>query len=293
MKELEIGWTTVKSLLSTIDHPGNIVYGVPNGGMIASAFLKEALVTEDPTEATIILDDIVDSGETAAHYIGAYPRADFFALVDKKLKSPQSLDVDENTWVIFPWERDHPKGLMTVEHNIVRLLQYIGEDATREGLVDTPTRVIKSYEELFAGYSTNPKSLLTTFKDTDEYDQIVLAKDIELFSMCEHHMLPFFGKAHVAYIPGNKVIGVSKLARILDMFARRLQIQERIGQQVTNFLMEELEPVGAACIIEASHLCMRMRGVRKQHSIMVTSSLTGAFKEKSEARNELMQLIGS
>jgi len=174
--------------------------------------------------------------------------------------------------------------------NIQDQLQFIGEDINREGLIDTPKRIVKMWGEIYAGYKKNPADLFTTFK-TDGYDQIVLLKNIELYSMCEHHNLPFFGKAHVAYIPGNRVVGISKLARLLDIYARRMQIQERIGEQVTNDLMNYLEPRGAACIIEATHMCMRMRGVGKQESTMVTSSLKGVFLSDASARSELMQLI--
>ena len=177
-----------------------------------------------------------------------------------------------------------------MQKHIEELLKFIGEDPTREGLMETPNRVIKSYGEIFKGYKVNPKDLLTTFS-SDGYNQIVLLKDIELYSMCEHHMLPFFGKAHVAYIPDKKVIGISKLARLVDVFARRLQIQERIGDQVTTVLMEELGALGASCIIEATHMCMRMRGVAKQNSVMTTSSMKGVFFTDPVARQELMQLI--
>ncbi len=169
-------------------------------------------------------------------------------------------------------------------------ISFIGDDPNREGLLDTPKRIIKSWDELYCGYKQDPASLMTVF-DSDGCDQIVLLKDIEMFSVCEHHMLPFFGKAHVAYIPDGKVIGISKLARLVDMYARRLQIQERIGEQVTAALMKYLQPKGAACIIEAVHMCMRMRGVGKQESIMSTSSLKGAFFTNAGARIELMGLI--
>jgi len=173
---------------------------------------------------------------------------------------------------------------------IKQILQYIGEDPDREGLKETPRRVVNTWEELYSGYGKDPKDILTTF-DAKGYDQIVLLKDIELYSMCEHHMLPFFGKAHVAYIPNKKIIGISKLARLVEIYARRLQIQERIGDQVTSALMKYLNPLGTACIIEATHMCMRMRGVAKQNSVMVTSSMKGVFMSKPEARQELMQLI--
>lgn len=172
------------------------------------------------------------------------------------------------------------------------ILSGIGDNPIREGLVDTPKRVVKSWAELYKGYTQEPKDVLTTFS-ADGANQIILLKDIELYSMCEHHMLPFYGKAHVAYLPDpkGKIVGISKLARLVDIFARRLQIQERIGEQVTSALMEELGCLGAACIIEATHMCMRMRGVSKQNSTMVTSSMKGVFLTQNEVRNELLMLI--
>lgn len=173
---------------------------------------------------------------------------------------------------------------MKKEELITDVLTILGEDPNREGLLKTPERVVRSWQELYKGYSQNPKDILTTFS-SEGADQMVILQNIELYSMCEHHMLPFYGKAHVAYIPNGRVIGISKLARLVDIYARRLQIQERIGEQVTTALMEYLQPKGAACIIEATHMCMRMRGVSKQNSTMITSSLKGEFK-KSAVKNE-------
>ena len=178
----------------------------------------------------------------------------------------------------------------SLKQGIRQQIEHIGDTPDRQGLKDTPSRILRAWREIYSGYSQNPETLFTTF-DCDGYDQIVLLKDIEVFSMCEHHMLPFFGKAHVAYLPNDKVVGVSKLARLVDMYAHRLQIQERIGEQVTQALMDYLHPKGAACVIEACHLCMRMRGVAKQHSIMVTSSLKGVFLEDVATKAEFMQLI--
>jgi len=160
----------------------------------------------------------------------------------------------------------------------------------REGLIDTPHRVVQSWKELYSGYGKDPKDIMTAF-DAAGYDEIVLLKGIEFFSTCEHHMMSFFGQAHVAYIPDKRIVGISKLARLVDIYARRLQIQERIGQQVTQALIDYLKPKGAACIISAKHLCMCARGVEKQNSIMTTSSMTGAFFTNSTARMELMNLI--
>jgi GTP cyclohydrolase I len=179
---------------------------------------------------------------------------------------------------------------MNVQDSVRQLIEFIGDDPNREGLVETPHRVVKAYAEIFSGYYADPKELFKTF-DADGYDQIIICKDIEFYSMCEHHMLPFTGKAHVAYIPGKKIIGLSKLARLVDLFARRLQIQERMTDQITSTIMENLDPKGAACIIQAEHMCMRMRGVKKQASTMVTSSMKGVFMTVSAARAELMELL--
>lgn len=179
---------------------------------------------------------------------------------------------------------------LDIENKIRNLLNYIEGDSNRQGLQDTPYRVIKSWQELYSGYDKSPKNILTTFKN-EGYDEIILLKNIELYSMCEHHLLPFYGKAHVAYIPDEKIVGISKLARLVEIFARRMQIQERIGHQVTEALEKYVEGKGAACIIQATHMCMRMRGISKQNSTMVTSSMRGVFLNKQAARNELMELI--
>lgn len=174
---------------------------------------------------------------------------------------------------------------------VVKILESIGEDITREGLVNTPTRVVSSWKELFSGYSKRPEEILSSF-ESDGYNQIVLLTDIELYSTCEHHLLPFIGRAHVAYIPNGRVIGISKLARLVEIYSRRLQIQERIGEQVTDALMTLMNPLGVACVIQAQHLCMMARGVNKQHSMMTTSSLRGVFMDDPVARAELLSLIG-
>lgn len=167
------------------------------------------------------------------------------------------------------------------------------EGNLREGLRDTPKRVVKSWIELYGGYALDPKKILqTTFKQEGyEYDEMVLLKDIELYSTCEHHMLPFYGRAHVAYIPNaNRVVGLSKLARLVDCFARRLQIQEKLTNQIADAIVECLEPMGAAVVVEAKHHCMCARGVGKQNSTMKTSALRGVFKEKNEVRQEFLRL---
>ena len=180
----------------------------------------------------------------------------------------------------------------TEAENAVRtLLQYLESDPNREGLLDTPKRVIDSWDEVFSGYTTNAETILQATFNAEGYDGIVLLSNIEFHSTCEHHLQPFSGKAHVAYIPVDRIVGISKLARIVDHHALRLQNQERITNNIANDLVEHLNPLGAAVIIQASHGCMRCRGVRKQNAIMTTSAMRGVFFDKQEARNELMQLI--
>lgn len=177
-----------------------------------------------------------------------------------------------------------------VEEAIHNLLIALGEDPTREGLEETPDRVARMYEEIFAGYEQNPDVILSkTFKE--DHQEIVLVKDIPFYSHCEHHMVTFFGKAHIAYIPNGQVVGISKLARLVDCYAKRLQIQERMTSQIIDKLEERLKPFGSAVIIEAEHMCMTMRGVRKPGTKTTTSALRGIFKLDEKARNELMFLL--
>lgn len=179
-----------------------------------------------------------------------------------------------------------------VEKAVKDILQAIGEDPDREGLKHTPKRVANMYAELFAGMDDNPSEHVKSVF-TEPYDEIVLLRDIPFYSVCEHHIMPFIGTAHVAYLPDGKVIGISKLARIVDSFARRLQVQERLTDQISDFIMQNLQPKGVATVIEASHSCVTIRGVKKPSSVMVTSSLRGIFIKDSRSRNEVMDLIHS
>ncbi len=169
------------------------------------------------------------------------------------------------------------------------ILVQVGEDVDREGLRRTPQRVARMYDELLAGYAVDPVALVNEALFDVEYDEMVVVKDIEFFSMCEHHMLPFYGRAHVAYCPTKKVIGLSKIPRIVEMFARRLQVQERMTQQIARLLDEVLQPIGVGVVIEGSHMCSMMRGVKKEHARMVTSAMLGNFKRSAATRNEFME----
>ena len=173
-----------------------------------------------------------------------------------------------------------------------QILENLGEDPSRQGLMKTPERVAKAMQFLTQGYDQDPVTILQSAMFDEEYSEMVLVKDIELYSLCEHHMLPFFGKAHIAYIPNGKIVGLSKIPRVVDVFARRLQVQERLTLEILNCIQDTLNPLGAAIVIEAQHLCMQMRGIQKQHSITTTSDFTGAF-EKTATRDEFIKLIST
>jgi GTP cyclohydrolase I len=263
------------------------LYGVPNGGIPALLAVYQFLgrncsMVETVGQADVIVDDLIDAGHTRDRYAKLAPGKPFFVLLDKQKENLLG------TWVSFPWERmqreDGPQDAVR------RLIQYIGDDPLREGLKETPDRVVRSYAELFAGYKQNPADVMKVFED-GACDEMVLLQDISCVSTCEHHLLPFIGTAHVAYIPDKRVIGVSKLARIVDIYARRLQVQERLTQQITAALDEHLKPKGSACVIQAQHLCMACRGVGKQNAVMKTSSLSGAFKDDAKARAEFFAMI--
>ncbi len=178
-----------------------------------------------------------------------------------------------------------------MEEQVRSILRSLGEDPDREGLQKTPERVSKSLTFLTRGYRQNLEEIFNGALFSEDYEEMIVQKDIDFFSLCEHHLLPFFGKAHVAYIPHHKIVGVSKLARLVDVYARRLQVQERLTNQIASTLMGQLNPLGVAVVIEAEHLCMRMRGVEKQNSMILTSTLLGAFRNRQETRAEFMNLI--
>jgi GTP cyclohydrolase I len=179
----------------------------------------------------------------------------------------------------------------TMQDLVRRLLAELGEDPNREGLVDTPRRVEKALRFLTGGYRADIDEVLNNALFTVDYSEMVIVKDVDFYSLCEHHLLPFFGKCHVAYIPSNKVIGLSKIPRLIDVFSRRLQVQERLTSQIADTIREKINPLGVAVVIEATHLCMSMRGVEKQNSLAVTSAMHGAFRDHGRTRIEFLELI--
>ena len=188
-------------------------------------------------------------------------------------------------------ETEYREGLEELAENYKNILQLLGEDTAREGLQKTPMRVAKATQVLTRGYTQDPHKVLTDALFEEKYNQMVIVKDIDFFSMCEHHMLPFYGKAHVAYIPNGYITGLSKIARVVDIFSHRLQVQERMTLQIKECIQETLNPLGVMVVVEAKHMCMQMRGVEKQNSVTTTSDFTGAFNQ-AKTREEFMNLIG-
>ena len=194
------------------------------------------------------------------------------------------------------YEREDIYDVRTVEElagHYKRIIELLGEDTSREGLLKTPERVAKAMAFLTKGYGEDPKEILLSAKFREDYRHMVVVKDIELYSMCEHHMLPFYGKAHVAYIPNGYITGLSKVARVVECFARRFQVQERLTVQIRDCIQEALDPMGVAVVIEAAHTCMQMRGIQKQNSVTTTSAFTGAFLKNQNTRQEFLQIISS
>lgn len=212
------------------------------------------------------------------------------------MKEVQAVLSDDNDLIddefgVLSSAQCHGFDLVAIQQAVDQMLKAVGEDPQREGLQDTPARVARMYTELLAGYSVDPQALVNDALFNVTYDEMVIVRDIEFYSMCEHHMLPFMGRAHVAYLPNGKVIGLSKIPRVVDMFARRLQVQERMTRQIADFLNQILKPQGIAVVVEALHLCTMMRGVKKHSARMTTSAVHGAFRSNLATRQEFLDNI--
>jgi len=276
-EKIFLSWEEVRTLIKRRIPQGLRVHGVPRGGAIVAEIYGGNVPVH---EAQALVDDLVDSGVTRDRWSKKYPNKPMHVLIDK-----QEDEAFKNKWVVFPWEVTE-EGDKSISENVVRVLEYLGEDAGREGLQETPARYIKFLEEF-----TSPEDFKMTTFDGESYDEMVVQSGIPFFSLCEHHMVPFFGTAAVAYIPGKKIVGLSKLARTVEWFSRRLQNQERITQQIAHKIQETLSPLGVAVVIRARHLCMEMRGVKKHDTWTTTSKLMGRFKESAEARAEFFKII--
>lgn len=271
------------------------VFGVPRGGIPLAAALVtqlrsvgvDAFQVWNAVYATIIVDDVLDSGCTQERYATLYPDTPFFVMFNKQ--------VNDLGWIVFPWEivdgvPTEPGKVEGVEDNVIRILQYIGEDPKREGLLETPSRYNKALGQWFSGYHNDIDSVFKVFTDgAEKYDEMVVVKDIPFYSHCEHHLAPFFGTATIAYVPNGKIVGLSKINRLVDHFARRLQVQERLTVQIADYLNDKLSPKGVGVVIKARHLCMESRGIRQQGHSTVTSALRGVLCEGSP-RAEFLNL---
>ena len=276
------------------------VYPIPRGGVpvayaLKSVFIqkgKNLFITNNPEECDFIIDDIIDSGQTADIHREKFMRP-VFALFTSK---PSFNDycgsvIGDEYWVVFPWENEQDGGFETVEQNITRLIQSFGEDPSRQGLLETPKRVAKAWKHWMKGYTESAPDILKVFEDGAEaYDEMVTVKDIPFYSHCEHHMAPIFGTATVSYIPDGKIVGLSKISRLVDMFARRLQVQERLTSQIADSLMENLKPKGVGVHIRARHMCMESRGVCQQGHHTITTALRGVIKNVDTSRAEFLNL---
>jgi GTP cyclohydrolase I len=266
-----ITWSEITERVNKLDKTKKY-YGVPRGGQYISAMLNPVDTIE---EADIIIDDLIDSGKTEQDY-KVYNKP-FVALFNKQKEEDL-----KGRWLVFPWEvKEEP-----VENNFVRILQYLGEDPNREGLKETPKRYIKFLKEFL-----NPKEFNFTTFDAEGTDEMIVQSNIPFYSLCEHHIAPFFGVGTIAYIPNGKIVGLSKLARTLDLYANRLQNQERITSEIAQRLQQELNPKGVAVSLKAQHLCMCMRGVKKYDTWTTTTKLLGLFKEDDKARNEFVTYL--
>ena len=296
-RDLALSWAEVGILadavanrnfrrLSDDGHPG--VFGVPTGGSVLAALLcgrHGYTQLNEPVDGCLVVDDLVDSGRTLEpfHRRGLHCDALF-----RKPHSPAHLASAAATtsgWVRFPWE--HESG---VEDAVVRLLQYIGEDPTRNGLEKTPSRVARMWREVTVGYQQDPAKILATVFD-ETSDEIVMLRGVEFHSTCEHHLLPFYGTVAVGYVPDRRVVGLSKLARLVECFSRRLQVQERMTAQIARAVQDHLAPLGVGVVVKARHSCMGCRGVGKPDADMVTSSMLGCLREDAKARAEFLTLL--
>lgn len=267
------------------------IYGVPRGGVPAAYLVASCsihiIVCDHLDEADFIVDDIIDSGATKARYEETNPAIPFLALIDKT--DPDCIYLNE--WIVFPWEVTDMGHNESIEENVTRILQYIGEDVKRGGLLDTPKRVAKAWGEWCSGYKLKAEDILKVFEDgAENCDEMVVRKDIPIYSHCEHHLAAIIGVCTIAYIPDGKIVGLSKMDRLADMFARRLQVQERLGNQIADAMFDILKPKGVGVWISARHLCVESRGVRNQNSETVTCALRGVFRTQPETRAEFLAL---
>lgn len=269
------------------------IYAIPRGGISGAGFLlhqlgklrRTAVLTSSPEQADVVFDDLVDSGATMARYTSGFK----IALFSKREDMPCGCNLPPHRWVVLPWELNTQHSADDIPR---RLLQFIGENPERGGLKETPARFLKAWAEWTDGYKKNPASVFKVFEDgAEEADALIVVKDIPVYSHCEHHLAPFFGIAHIGYIPNGKIVGLSKFSRLVDVFAHRLQVQERLTNQIADAFEECLAPRGVAVVLACRHLCMESRGIQRQGSITKTSAMRGLLRDDHAARAEFMELL--
>ena len=282
----------VREAIVTAGYSGKRCYPIPRGGVPAAYAIYSRedcpfTIVSLPEDADFFIDDIIDSGETMRRYCDEFPGKPFFALIDKLNGEA------EGEWVVFPWEVTDEGADESATDIVTRLLQYIGEDPTRGGLEETPHRVLKAWKHWCGGYDADIKSILKTFEDGAEQCDEMIIRRVPFYSHCEHHLAAIIGVAIVAYIPDRKIVGLSKIDRVVDAFARRLQVQERLTNQIAEAIQENLQPKGVGVWVNARHLCIESRGVRNQDSVTDSLALRGVFKTQPETRQEFLAVARS
>ena len=270
---------------------GKACYAIPRGGVSAAYAIQKYVnfhLADTPHQADFFIDDLLDSGETMRRFCDEYPGRPFLTLIDKS--NPEYC----GRWIVFPWEVEDDGTDKSATDIITRLLEYVGEDPKREGLAETPARVLKAWDHWTSGYKKDAGAILKVFEEGAEgCDQMIVRKDIPIYSHCEHHLAAIIGRCTIAYIPNGKIAGLSKLDRLADMFARRLQVQERLTNQIADALVEHLNPLGVGVWISARHLCIESRGVASANSETITTALRGCIREQDAARAEFLALARS
>ena len=282
------------SVANSISHfglRGKKCYAIPRGGVSAAYVIQKYVnfhLVDTPHQADFFIDDLLDSGETMRRFCDEYPGRPFLTLINK------SNSKYWGRWIVFPWEVEDDGTDKSATDIITRLLEYVGEDPKREGLAETPARVLKAWDHWTSGYKKDAGAILKVFEDGAEgCDQMIVRKDIPIYSHCEHHLAAIVGRCTIAYIPNGKIAGLSKLDRLADMFARRLQVQERLTNQIADALVEHLNPLGVGVWISARHLCVESRGVASANSETITTALRGCIREQDAARAEFLALARS
>lgn len=275
-----------------------LIAGIPRGGIPAAyalaASYPQYFKVVGLQDAEYLVDDLADTGKTRETYRKRFRKPVMVLFTKRQAADEQEglklygAAVPPHQWLVFPWEASEAG---SAEDIPIRLLQFIGEDPMREGLKDTPGRFIKAWKEWAAGYQIDPADILKSFKDgAEKIDEMIVVRDIAIYSHCEHHLAPFFGVAHVGYVPNGRIVGLSKIPKLVDAFASRLQVQERLTAQIADAMMEHLKCRGVGVVIECRHLCMESRGIRKAGTTTLTSVMRGVMMDKPEARAELMAL---